>query len=1071
MKFLRALVGVVLLTLQTSLALAWIHGTLGPPGNAQQNLGLNDITHQTFINMFHDMGFTFAGGSTVAAFDATDFPVQNFSGDIEFTLSATDPISTTGPWVLGWDAGRSCFRVINFGGVGATVSASSNATVTNGSGSGNLTVMGNCSQAGSVTFTWANTGAGTGFFEWDGTYTQWSSNTTGRFYLVRQSDLAAWNNGQFWTPEMVSLLKSLHPESIRPMSLNAINGINETESSVANWSTRRLTSSFSFSNSQFPPSTRCGGTTSFCTISLSGSTYTAAAASGTNLSGWTDGEQIQGTIGSALSQLSVTAVGSNGGNCQYTVSSTTALSAGNPVIISGIGGATECNTNKATILTVDNSTQFTVAIAQVNSYTSGGAVGYQLLSVTGKSASPKLIVNTFGSNGSVSTGNVTFTYIALLDDVIYYPSGISNSIPIEAQVQLANLINANYWYNFPPFASLYDSFIIGASNLIYANLNSNLKFIEEDANEIWNGGFPVSDFYGALGANLFNGGGFGQFQGLRVQQINSEIRNTSNWTSALSRLETTYCFQGGNGGSFFAYAFMQGVNLAPQGVVTLPLSITAGSGYVNGTYTNVPMTGGSGSNAAATIIVSGGSVASVTFTNGGISYTQGNSLSASNTNLGGSGSGFSVTVNVGTGNSTYTGLYGSTNFGISPNRPIDVTTSICYAPYVGGGMALSGQSQDANYTPTTFDTTNLNSIISDEGSGNTSGAIALVDQSVRGTLLNRVQTVTASGTTFTTPTAHNFGVGDLVRFTVSGGTTYSGLTPVDSSNNPQSPYYVTATSTTSCPGAVTCNFTVEQVTNGALTSTINAGTAGSGTTSVGYVGHAFDNQTFPAINIFDVMSGWYTKYQNMVSNRFTPAPATAPLKVRWYEGALEPTAPSPLQLSNIGVTPANSVPFTGTLTSGSTTISGLSTTTGLVVGMTLTGTGIASNVTIASINSGASSLTVQCPSGLYVTGCPGSSSLITGNGSTSITADDAFLQVSNALLGWKNDPSSAATIQYYFNTFLGTQANVITSGVMPNSTVPANLSLMGDGQYGIVSNSSYVSPTYYQLFNGVQQFN
>jgi hypothetical protein len=73
-------------------------------------------------------------------------------------------------------------------------------------------------------------------------------------------------------------------------------------------------------------------------------------------------------------------------------------------------------------------------------------------------------------------------------------------------------------------------------------------------------------------------------------------------------------------------------------------SITAGSGYVNGTYNNVPLTGGSGANATATIVVSGGGVTSVTITLRGAGYTIGDALSASNTNLGGTGAGFSIPV-------------------------------------------------------------------------------------------------------------------------------------------------------------------------------------------------------------------------------------------------------------------------------------------------------------------------------------------------------------------------------------------------------------------------------------------
>jgi hypothetical protein len=73
-------------------------------------------------------------------------------------------------------------------------------------------------------------------------------------------------------------------------------------------------------------------------------------------------------------------------------------------------------------------------------------------------------------------------------------------------------------------------------------------------------------------------------------------------------------------------------------------AITPGSGYVNATYTNVPLAGGSGSNAKATISVVGGQITSVTVTDRGAGYEVGDSLSASNTNLGGSGSGFAIPV-------------------------------------------------------------------------------------------------------------------------------------------------------------------------------------------------------------------------------------------------------------------------------------------------------------------------------------------------------------------------------------------------------------------------------------------
>ena len=72
-----------------------------------------------------------------------------------------------------------------------------------------------------------------------------------------------------------------------------------------------------------------------------------------------------------------------------------------------------------------------------------------------------------------------------------------------------------------------------------------------------------------------------------------------------------------------------------------------GSGYGDGTYTNVPLTNISsgGSRGTATLVVSGGAVTSVSAINfGGQAYAVNDTLSASNANLGGSGSGLVLTV-------------------------------------------------------------------------------------------------------------------------------------------------------------------------------------------------------------------------------------------------------------------------------------------------------------------------------------------------------------------------------------------------------------------------------------------
>ena len=86
----------------------------------------------------------------------------------------------------------------------------------------------------------------------------------------------------------------------------------------------------------------------------------------------------------------------------------------------------------------------------------------------------------------------------------------------------------------------------------------------------------------------------------------------------------------------------------PESIVQSPVAtlgtITGGSAYTTGTYFDVPLTGGSGSGALATITVAGGAVTAVTITNGGLQYGVGNTLTAAAANIGGTGSGFSVPV-------------------------------------------------------------------------------------------------------------------------------------------------------------------------------------------------------------------------------------------------------------------------------------------------------------------------------------------------------------------------------------------------------------------------------------------
>lgn len=72
-------------------------------------------------------------------------------------------------------------------------------------------------------------------------------------------------------------------------------------------------------------------------------------------------------------------------------------------------------------------------------------------------------------------------------------------------------------------------------------------------------------------------------------------------------------------------------------------SLTAGSGGTNGTYNGVSLTGGSGTGATANITVAGNVVTSVVMVTPGINFIQGDTVSASSSDIGNT-TGFSITL-------------------------------------------------------------------------------------------------------------------------------------------------------------------------------------------------------------------------------------------------------------------------------------------------------------------------------------------------------------------------------------------------------------------------------------------
>lgn len=96
-----------------------------------------------------------------------------------------------------------------------------------------------------------------------------------------------------------------------------------------------------------------------------------------------------------------------------------------------------------------------------------------------------------------------------------------------------------------------------------------------------------------------------------------------------------------------------------QGRVTGFTGLVGGSGYSDGLYYDVPLLGGSGSGAAASVLVVGGTVTNLTITNPGVFYVVGDKFTVAAESLGGFGTGGGFSVDVLTvGNSAGTSWLG-----------------------------------------------------------------------------------------------------------------------------------------------------------------------------------------------------------------------------------------------------------------------------------------------------------------------------------------------------------------------------------------------------------------------------
>jgi hypothetical protein len=204
-------------------------------------------------------------------------------------------------------------------------------------------------------------------------------------------------------------------------------------------------------------------------------------------------------------------------------------------------------------------------------------------------------------------------------------------------------------------------------------------------------------------------------------------------------------------------------------------NITGGSGYTNGSYTNVPLQGGTGYSMYATIVVQLGSITNVIVTSPGVNYTEGDMLTVQASDVGGTGSGFTGQVAQISNNTV--GINGIIQkFGTIAGGSGYISGGYSNVPLTGG----SGTGATANFTVTNGAVSDIQ--INQPGYGYLSGDILFTPSSNLGQ--NGAVTATTglvggsgynSGVYYTVPLQGGTGTGATATVTISGGVVTSAL--------------------------------------------------------------------------------------------------------------------------------------------------------------------------------------------------------------------------------------------------------------------------------------------------------
>jgi hypothetical protein len=490
-KFLRVVLCAVLGAFQTAPASAWMpHGSGAalPAGQLLLSLGGSDLPY-AFINFAKSCtGPHFSGGAGPANITANGYPIngtlasgQNFynacvlptlaeySGTWEFSFSGTGSVQLQFATISNVTDPQGCWNssAANPFFVGTNCDVTFNITALSGGTNTNINFVG------------------------PATYSNISN-----IALIRSTDKTLFTQGQIWTPESVQIMKKVNPLALRTMGMTFPSQTGGNENS-GSWSYRTPAAAVSYANPTWFPNLWSSSITYNGTVGAGYDQYTASGATDTPIS-WTDREMLQGTFPSAsAAALSATAAADNGsGVVRLTLAATSTLTTNQQILLQNVNGLN--NPSTVWTITVVDSTHIDLQGSTYSTSwnpTSGSPATIVTTTINIASRGAKFIVGSgyLGAPSIAASQNGTLVYDATFavsgtspttaTGALIYTSGAVNAgVPIEAQVQLANLIGKPLWFNIPPYYQT--GSVTSLASYVCGNANS-APYVEYD-NETWN---------------------------------------------------------------------------------------------------------------------------------------------------------------------------------------------------------------------------------------------------------------------------------------------------------------------------------------------------------------------------------------------------------------------------------------------------------------------------------------------------------------------------------------------------------------------------------------------------------